>query len=343
MSVTITDVANEAGVSKSTVSKVLNNWSTISPETAAKVNAAIQKLHYIPNSRAVSFARQSTQNIVYLTNLGKDTAYQNPHMFDIMCGVHHTLTAHNYTLTLVDTSEETFPGERAMAEIQRRSADGLIIHGSAVNKDLAHLIAKENIPHIVIGHPEYDDRLCWIDTNHALAGEYAAAHMVLCGYTNVLFIAGRKSDAISNQRLKGFLKGMLNHNQHISKEQIGYTNATRLGAYETTLKLLQKTNTPLPHAIVCENSSLALGVTKALQELSLSVPNDIALLTFDRYPYSSIIDPSLTIVDINVYDMGVQAGNMMLRKLEYPDLLIQSYTTLPILIQGKSTIPKEES
>ena len=74
MSVTINDVANEAGVSKSTVSKVLNHWSTISPATVAKVNAAIEKLHYTPNSRAVSFARQTTQNIVYLTNLAKDSA-----------------------------------------------------------------------------------------------------------------------------------------------------------------------------------------------------------------------------------------------------------------------------
>ena len=67
MSVTINDVANEAGVSKSTVSKVLNHWTTISPATVEKVHAAIEKLHYTPNSRAVSFAKGATSNIVYLT------------------------------------------------------------------------------------------------------------------------------------------------------------------------------------------------------------------------------------------------------------------------------------
>ena len=159
MPVTITDVANEAGVSKSTVSKVLNHWSSISPETTAKVNAAIQKLHYIPNSRAVSFAKQTTQNIVYLTILEKNSAYQNPHMFDIMCGVYSELSKQNYTLTLVDTSQETYPGERAMQEIKRHSADGLIIHGSAVNEELAALITAESIPHIIIGHPNFENRL----------------------------------------------------------------------------------------------------------------------------------------------------------------------------------------
>lgn len=337
MSVTITDVANEAEVSKSTVSKVLNNWSSISPETVAKVNDAIKKLHYIPNSRAVSFAKQTTQNIVYLTNLSKDAAYQNPHMFDIMCGVYHGLASKDYTLTLVDTSQESFPGESALKEINRRSADGLIIHGSAINEELAQKLIEENIPHIIIGHPTFENRLCWIDTNHSLAGEYAATHMANCGYTDVMFIGGRKNDDISNQRLKGFKKGMNNHKVPVMQRRIVYTNATRQGAYEATLQQLK--NTSLPQAIICENNTLALGVMKALQELSITVPNEIGVLTFDRYPYSSIIDPTLTVIDINVYDMGTQAGNMMIRKLENPDLLIQSYTTLPVLIQGESTVP----
>lgn len=337
MSITINDVANEAGVSKSTVSKVLNHWSTISPETTERVNAAIKKLHYIPNSRAVSFARQTTQNIVYLTNLGKDTAYQNPHMFDIMCGVYHELSKKNYTLTLTDTSDESYTGEKAFQEIQRRSADGLIIHGSAVNKELASLIISESIPHIIIGHPSFESELCWIDTNHSLAGQYAASHMIQCGYTDVIFIGGRKTDIISTQRLKGFLGKMLDYGFHIPQSKIGYTDATRQGAYETSLRLLDQN--AAPQAIICENNTLALGVMKALTEKGLTVPDNIAVLTFDVYPYSSIIDPSLTIIDINVYDMGIQAGNMMIRKLENPDLLIQSYTTLPLLIQGKSTVP----
>ena len=142
MAITINDVANEAGVSKSTVSKVLNGWTTISAETTSRVNEAIRKLNYIPNSRAVCFARQTTKNIVYLTNLGKAAAYYNPHMFDIMCGVHHQLSECNFTLSLVDTSEEAFPGERALMEIKSHSSDGLIVHGSAINEELADLLEK---------------------------------------------------------------------------------------------------------------------------------------------------------------------------------------------------------
>ena len=339
MPVTITDVANEAGVSKSTVSKVLNNKSTISPETVSKVNDAIKKLNYIPNSRAVCFARQNTRNIVYLTNLAKDFAYQNPHMFDIMCGTYRELDREGYTLTLKDISQDTYPGESAMWEINRHSADGLIIHGSAISQELATRLISENIPHIIIGHPTFESRLCWVDTDHALAGEYAARHMADCGYSDVIFVGGRKSDDISNQRLKGFKKGMNNHKLPVLAKQIVYTSSTRQSAYENIKELLAGHT---PEAIVCENNDLALGVVKALQEAGLCIPDDVAILTFDTYPYSKIVDPILTVIDINVYDMGIQAGSMMIRKLENPNLLIQSFTTLPMLIQGESTIPKEQ-
>lgn len=337
MAITISDVANEAGVSKSTVSKVLNNWSTISPETVSRVQEAIKKLNYVPNARAVSFARQTTQNIVYLTDLAQNSAYENPHMFDIMCGICQELTGKNYTLTIEDTSNDSYPGESAIRTINRKSADGLLIHGSAINEELAGKLVENNIPHIIIGHPEYESRLCWVDTNHALAGEYAAAHMACCGYTDVIFVGGKRSDTISNQRLKGFKKGMNNHNLAVLSKHIVYTNATRQGAYENVKSLLAE---HIPNAIVCENNLLAIGVVNAINEAGLKIPDDIGVLTFDRYPYSGIIDPALTVVDINVFDMGVQAGNMMIRKLENPNLLIQSYTTLPLLIQGDSTIAK---
>ena len=109
--VTINDVAKEAGVSVSTVSKVMNNWTTISDETANRVRNAAQKLNYTPNSRAVNFARGNTRNVIYLTEMRKGEAYSNPHMFDIMCGVFTSLAREGYTMSLMDISDEEHPRE----------------------------------------------------------------------------------------------------------------------------------------------------------------------------------------------------------------------------------------
>lgn len=341
MPITIRDVAREAGVSTSTVSKVLNHWSTISSETVDRVEAAIAKLHYTPNARAVSFARQTTQNIVFLTSLQRDEAYQNPHMFDIMCGVNHELHTNGYSMTLVDTYAESDPGHAVEHVIAQKCADGMIIHGSAITPDIAALLTRTQYPHMIIGKPSFESQLCWIDTNHVLAGRFAAEHMLSCGYTDVAFIGGRETDAISIQRQKGFLSAMCDYGYQNVMSLIRYTDSGKKQSYEAALSLL--TAKKRPRAIICENNMIALGVMKAIDEVHLKLPDQIALLTFDSYPYSKIIDPLPTVIDINVYDMGVQAGQMMLRKLANPSLQIQSYTTLPVLNQGTTTKPESEA
>lgn len=335
MAITISDVAKEAGVSISTVSKVLNGWSTISPSTREKVQAAIQKLNYTPNARAVNFARKATMNIVFLTALTQNKAYENPHMFDIMCGVQNALAQTNYSLTLVDTSQETYPGETASRIISQKCADAIVVHGSAISEETAHLFLKEKYPHIVIGHPDFSSHLCWIDTNHTLAGEFAAEHMISCGYTDTAFIGGKSTDVISIQRQKGFLGLMNKYGYQVTEEHIIYTDSSIAESCQATHALL---NSPhRPRAIICENNMIALGVSKAIEKSGLRVPEDIAFLTFDVYPYSAIIAPRPTVIDIQVYDLGRQAGMMILHKLAHPDLQIQSFTTLPLLIQGETT------
>ena len=132
MAVTISDVAKEAGVSTSTVSKVLNNWSSISPATCERVHEAIKKLHYTPNARAVSFAKGASHNILFLSSLKKEEAYRNPHMFDILCGVRRTLAEHGYTLMLTDFPDTAEPQEYLTGLIGKGLADGILIHGSCL-------------------------------------------------------------------------------------------------------------------------------------------------------------------------------------------------------------------
>lgn len=337
MAVTIRDVAQEAGVSTSTVSKVLNHWSSISPETCARVQTAIEKLHYTPNARAVSFARGSTNNILFLSSLKKEEAYRNPHMFDILCGVQKEFASHGYTLMLTDIPDNTSPYAYLSGLISSRIADGILIHGSCAVPGMAKLLQETQFPHIYIGRPGPGSRLCWIDTNNGLAGQFAAQHMLECHYEKVAFVAESRTDHISMQRLNGFLGGMYDYGYRIPDNYILHTDSTRTDAYRQTKALLSLPE--IPRAVICENNTLALGVVKAIKETGLKIPDEIAFLTFDSYPYSAIIEPRPTIIDIDVYDLGIQAAVMLLRKLENPSLLVQSYTTLPVLRQGLTTAP----
>lgn len=335
MAVTIRDVAQEAGVSTSTVSKVLNNWSSISPETCARVRAAIDKLQYTPNARAVSFARGATKNIIFLSSLQKEEAYHNPHMFDILCGVQKELSSQGYTLMLTDIPGDSSPESALTNLITSRIADGILIHGSCNIPGMVRILAETQFPHIYIGNPGRRSRICWIDTNNGLAGQFAAQHMIECHYDKVAFLAESRTDYISMQRLNGFLGGMYDYGYRIPDEYIRYTDSSREDAYRQSLELLALPDPP--QAIVCENNTLALSLSKALQDNHVHVPDEVAFLTFDSYPYSALIEPAPTIIDIDVYDLGVQAAVMLLRKLENPSLLVQTYTTLPVLRQGRTT------
>lgn len=335
MAVTIRDVAVEAGVSTSTVSKVLNHWSSISPETSARVREAIEKLHYTPNARAVSFARGRTKNIIFLSRLQKEEAYHNPHMFDILCGVRRELSRCGYTLMLEDVPEEGANGEYFKDLISSRIADGILIHGSCTIPGMAKILLESNFPHIYIGHPGQGSRMCWIDINNGLAGQFAAQHMLECHYEKVAFVAESASNHISMQRLNGFLGGMYEYGYRLPDNYICHTDASREDAYRQTKELLGLSEPP--RAIVCENNALALGVVKAIAECGWKIPERTAFLTFDSYPYSALIEPEPTIIDIDVYELGVQAAVMLLRKMENPMLLVQSYATLPVLRQGHST------
>lgn len=335
MAVTISDVAKEAGVSTSTVSKVLNNWNSISPATCERVHQAIEKLHYTPNARAVSFAKGCTGNVWFLSDFSKEEAYSNPHMFDILCGARAQFSESGYSLTLAAVPDQTPPESFLASLISGKSADGILIHGSAYTPKLDAVLSESGFPHILIGHPGPACRLCWLDTNNGLAGSFAAKHMIECGYETPAFIAGAKNDHISSQRLNGFIGGMYEYGYRIPDCHIGYTDSTMESGYETAKSML-KSEKP-PRAIVCENNTIALGVMNAIHELHLSLPDEVAFVTFDTYPYSVLLTPSPTIIDIDVYDLGMQAAIMLQQKIKNPSLLFQSYTTLPVLKRGETT------
>lgn len=335
MSVTISDVAKEAGVSTSTVSKVLNNWTTISPETTERVRAAVERLQYIPNARAVSFARGATNNILFLSTLTKEQAYSNPHMFDILCGVQKELAARGYTLMVTDTPQDTAPEEYIKQLTSQKIADGILIHGSAYTARSGRCLLDTQYPHLLIGHPGPGSRLCWIDTNNGLAGQFAAQHVLQCGYEQSAFIGSRKGDHISMQRLNGFLGFLYDYGYRVPDAYIGYTDSS---IEDSRLKMKELLALPVPpRAVVCGNNTIALGAMKAIEKAGLRLPEEIALVVFDSFPYSGIMEPAPTIIDIDVYDLGIQAASMLLRKIDNPSLLVQSYTTLPVLKQGLTT------
>jgi DNA-binding LacI/PurR family transcriptional regulator len=131
MPVSIHEVAQEAGVSVSTVSKVLNHSPLISEATTQKVRSIMEQLHYRPNLRAQNFARQKTHNVTFIARAEKNAAFNNPHLFEIMCGVENTLSGKGYSLTFINLTKEQDEGTVIESLIEQKNTDGSIQSAAA--------------------------------------------------------------------------------------------------------------------------------------------------------------------------------------------------------------------
>ena len=141
MSATIKDVAREAGVSISTVSKVLNDVPGISEATTLRVREIMRRLDYAPNSRAAGLARKSARCIAFLAKLDEFEPYTNPHLFDILCGIQEALCAKGYSLMLLDATLTDV--EQVMLS---RAIDGIIVHGGALTRPVHQLLVTRKFP-----------------------------------------------------------------------------------------------------------------------------------------------------------------------------------------------------
>lgn len=306
MAVTIKDVAREAGVSVSTVSKVINGHYSISEATAARVRETMRALSYYPNASAQSFARGATQRVVLLTDLERNIAFSNPHMFEIIAGVEEALRRRGYALELRGTDKTDAAGA-ARDAIARRSADALIVHVSVMSHALSALLTETHFPHMVLGVPGFDSQVCWVDINHVYSGVLAAEHLVKRGYRRIAFVGGRDYDLSSTNRLEGVRRGLKDLNCPLSENMIWLGDSTLADGARMTVRLLEQS--PRPDAIVCANNYLALGCVSAIHAAGLKIPGDIGVITFDDNPFSHMTDPPLTAVDIDVRDMGNQAAD----------------------------------
>ncbi len=333
---TIKDVAREASVSIGTVSKALNGSYTISEGQIRHVKEVAERLGYRANARAQTFARRESRTAVFLTALPKGTAFENPHMFEIICGAESALREKGYTLTLehCDMKNICHMAKEIMAS---KSADGLLIHASVVAKELALMLGREEIPHIVVGKPAFPNSVSWIDNNNQLSGEIAARHLVELGHTRIAYIGGLEEDRISEDRLAGVVAEISSYHQPkendlyaVYKSESSIAEGKRIG--REVLALSER-----PQAVICANNHLAYGCLRAFQRENVRVPDDISIMTFDDYPFALYMNPALTTVSIDVYDMGVQAGKLLINKIKKPGMNVQSFATLPVLVRRQST------
>ena len=269
-----------------------------------------------------------------LANLAPNAAFQNPHMFEIIAGLEEALCKRGYRLILRGTDATSACG---IAEeiISRRSADAIAVHVGVMSHPLAAVLTRLQFPHIVLGAPDFDSQVCWIDNSNTYSGTVAASFLLSRGYKRLAFIGGKSYDLGSALRLQGVKQGLSNAGAKLEDQYIWLGESTRADGFRMVENLLSQKE--LPDAIICANNYIALGCVDAVAKKGLRIPKDIGVMAFDNFPFSQIIEPPLTVVDINVRDMGAQAAKFLTDIMRHPNTQIQTYiTTSDVIVRGST-------
>ncbi|MBZ4647362.1 MAG: LacI family transcriptional regulator [Clostridia bacterium] len=335
MAVTIKDVAKMAGVSTSTVSRVLNNSPLISPETVIRVKKAMQELNYFPNSMARSFANQSTYTIALIVDIDNSKAFANPFFYQVQYGIEKVLCKRGYYL-MIANEKTMIDREAALSKfVFEKRVDGIILPASLLKKSFVKKMEEQKFPFVVLGEPNFHFDVNWVDIDNQMAGKVAANHLIDNGYRKIAFIAGSFEDKFNRHRLDGYKKALEEHNMELNEELISEGGCTKEDGYRLMKNLIETKD--FLDAVIFTNNIAAFGALTAIKEKGYKIPEEFGLVSFDNYPVAEFSDPKMTTVDIDVVDLGMQAATMLLKEIETPSTSKQhSLLSVELVSRGTS-------
>lgn len=313
--ITVKDVAKIAGVSTATVSRVINNKEKVKPITRTKVEEAMKSLDYHPNSIAKNFASQRTNRIALIVDIENEAAFANPFFYQIQFGIEKHLAKNGYSLSIYNKNNRD--DKRGLIDrlVFEKQVDGVILHSMLLNRKLVNSLKKSGLPFICIGQPSENFEVDWVDIDNDQAGQLAAQFLIDDGYKNILVISNGEKDLFNKRRLEGISKAFKLSQKTIEYKSLVLDNHSFEEANNIIYSFLNRS--PNIDAIISINNINALAAERASQKLGMKIPEDIGIITFDRYPVVEISLPQLTTVDIDVLSLGNSAAVMLLRNLEF--------------------------
>lgn len=329
---TINDIARLAGVSKKTVSRVLNNSPFVREETRLRVNALMQELDYTPDpqARGLAFRRSFLIGMVFDNPNAQMIVTMQEGVLDGLKGSGFELVVHACDRTAPDFLPDV------EAFIERQKLYGLILLPPiSENEQLIQLLKDRECRYVRMASAAIDEPGNLVSSNDSLATAEAAHHLAALGHTRIGFIAGPPGFRSREERRNGFLAGLKEHGIELPARYCidgAYTYESGIAAAETLLRLK-----PRPTAIFASNDEMAAGVYHAARQLGLSIPNDLSVVGFDDTPVSARLWPPLTTVRWPIHEMGRAAAQHFLRGLSEKPPALDKSVFPAFLVEREST------
>jgi len=309
--ITMSDIARIAGVSKSTVSRALNNDPRVNEFTKNEIIKIAEKYNYRPNKLAQALAKNTT-NIVAVVLPAFPRSIADPFFLKFLQGISEVAIKNGYSLTLpAVNSNDMNAFDKSFANIEM---DGVILTEPVFDDPRAKYLQKKNIPFVFNGNPMLNDKIYWVDTDNKEGAYKAVNYLIEKGYNNIATITGSLNLIAGKCRLEGYYKALKDNNIEIKEEFIFEADFTEEGAITAAKEMLPIIDEV--DALFAANDLMALGVIKAFREVGISIPDDIALVGYDGIKMGEFIQPSLTTIMNPGIEKGKKAMDLLIKQLK---------------------------
>lgn len=313
---TISDVAQAAGVSKATVSAVLNDAPGVAEATRDRVRAAMEALNYRPTAggRAAATRPRAAGRAATIALLVKE--HDNPYYGAIIDGVRAVADAEGHTLVVVSTGGDSAAERTAVIRLHGMGVDGFIMTPVLdEDGDLSHYfeLKRRNVPLVLLervrGLPA-----SLVDVDNVETSRAAVEHLIGLGHTRIVHFAGPAYSMHSLEREDGVRRAFSASRQMLRDEDVIAAGAHLEDGYRAGLATFRgRAPHERPTAVTCYNDLVAIGLYRALHELGLRVPEDVSVIGWDDIALCEYLPVPLTTVRVPMVEMGTQAARLLLR------------------------------
>ncbi|WP_053982414.1 LacI family DNA-binding transcriptional regulator [Niameybacter massiliensis] len=311
MKVTIRDVAKEAGVAPSTVSRVLSNSERISEETKAKVREAIKKLNFKPNAIARSLANNKTQTLGIMLPNEIENSFSNPFFIQVMQGISLYASQYHYYVMYAFAKDKKDELKYVKELTDNRRVDGIVILKAEVQDKTIAYLQEMKFPFVVIGHPEKLDETLWVDNDNIDATYRVTEELIKCGHRTIGFVGANTEWAVSKDRYEGYKRALQAYGIDLNKRYIYHGKEfNELTGEEAAKRLVELDELT---AIITTDDLIAVGIKHYFDEVGIDSKE---LIGFNNTAIGAYQNPPLSSVDINAEKLGWYAGKLIIGQLE---------------------------
>jgi len=304
---TLRDVAQKAGVSHQTVSRVINGSLDVLPETRALVEAAIAEMGYHPNAIARSMARGQSHTLACISPNLTDFTFAS-----VIEGAEVEARQHKYFMLSSSASDPESFRELVDELVGHRRVDGLIVINPYADQRFEFI--PKDFPLVFVGASAHEKNICSVSLDDEKVAYEATRHLLTLGHTNIALVTGPMEEDCSQDRTEGYRRALAEAGIAFDETMVIEGDWTATSGQDALLSFVEQGR--VPTAVFAQNDRMAMGVLSAAREAGIKVPAQLAVIGVDDMPLSSYFDPPLTTMRQDIPRIGRDAVRMLLDMIQ---------------------------